>query len=198
MDHMTDRTISWELIERARQGDQSAFAGLFRQYQARLAVFVHFHMGTLLRGRYEVEDVLQEIFLQAFRDLPDFVYRSPGSFARWLFQIARHTLQDMARYQDRHKRRASEECSCQSPSFWGREEPLDRNSPSRIFLQRERVEHLLRGLEALPEKERDLILSAKVEGLSLQQISEQTGEDKCLISLHLHRALRKLNRQVVG
>ncbi|MGH9672048.1 MAG: sigma factor [Bryobacteraceae bacterium] len=58
------------------------------------------------RALPEIDDLLQEIFLIASRDLDRFEYRAPGSFFRWLSRIGDHVIADAARYGSREKRRA--------------------------------------------------------------------------------------------
>jgi RNA polymerase sigma-70 factor (ECF subfamily) len=190
---MTTVTQSLEIVERAKKGDQDAFFWLFQKHQSRLAVFIRYQMSDALRRRYEIDDVLQELFLRAFRDLPHFKYQGAGSFLRWLFQIARHTLQDLARHEDRKKRKVEQEAL--SPSAASRPivtEPAHSQTPSRILFQRERLAQLLKSLDALAEADRELILLAKVEGLAIGEMSQLLGKDKIQISLSLHRALQRL------
>src|SRR5436309_2148220 len=80
----------------------------FQKYQRRLAVLVYYKMSTELRGAMEVDDILQEVFLAAARDMKQFTYQSPGSLMGWLSRIADHVIVDAARYQNRGKRRAEE------------------------------------------------------------------------------------------
>src|SRR5258708_1932227 len=101
---MDQRTTSYELIERFRAGDQQAFAALYARYQVRLGVLIHYKMSEALRKRQEVADVLQEVFLRASQNLPNFTYRSPGSFFRWLARITDHVVVDASRREGRLKR----------------------------------------------------------------------------------------------
>jgi RNA polymerase sigma-70 factor (ECF subfamily) len=189
---MTTVTQSLEVVERAKRGDQEAFSWLFQKHQSRLAVFIRYHMSEALRRRYEIDDVLQELFLRAFRDLPHFEYQGAGSFLRWLFQITRHTLQDLARHEDRQKRQAEQETLLRSSASQCGVELAHSQTPSRILFQRERVAQLLKNLDALAEAERELILLAKVEGLTIGEMSQLLGKGKTQISLSLHRALKHL------
>jgi RNA polymerase sigma-70 factor, ECF subfamily len=189
---MTTATQSLEVVERAKRGDQEAFFWLFQKHQSRLAVFIRYQMSEALRSRYEIDDVLQEIFLRAFRDLPQFEYRGAGSFLRWLFQITRHTLQDLARYGDRQKRRGEQEALLRSESSHYSREPAHSQTPSRILFQKERLAQLLKSLDALDEADREIILLAKVEGLTIGEISQRLGKGKPQISLSLHYALQRL------
>jgi RNA polymerase sigma-70 factor (ECF subfamily) len=189
---MTPVTQSLEIVERARKGDQDAFFWLFQKHQSRLAVFIRYQMSDALRRRYEIDDVLQELFLRAFRDLPAFEYQGSGSFLRWLFQIARHTLQDLARHEDRQKRKVEQEALSRSADSQRIMEPAHSQTPSRILFQRERLAQLLKNLDALTKADRELILLAKVEGLTIGEMSQLLGKDKAQISLSLHRALQRL------
>jgi RNA polymerase sigma-70 factor, ECF subfamily len=191
---MTDVTQSLEVIERARHGDQEAFSWLFRKHQSRLAVFIRYQMSAALRRRYEIDDVLQELFLRAFRDLPHFEYKGAGSFLRWLFQIARHTLQDLARHEDRQKRQA--EIKALSPSVVSRfgVELAHSRTPSRILFERERLAQLINSLDALSEFDREIIMLAKVEGLTIGEISQRLGKSNIQTSVNLYRALQRLHK----
>jgi len=59
-------TSSFDLVERARRGDQQAFTRLFEKYRKRLAVLIHYRMSAELRAAMEVDDLLQETLLRAF------------------------------------------------------------------------------------------------------------------------------------
>jgi RNA polymerase sigma-70 factor, ECF subfamily len=193
---MATETESLEVVDRAKHGDQEAFFWLFQKHHSRLAVFIRYQMGDALRRRYEIDDVLQELFLRAFRDLPHFNYQGSGSFLRWLFQIARHTLQDLARFQDRQKRQSDEEVISDSRLSNQLAGPVYSQTPSRILFQRERLARLLIHLDALSEMDRELILLAKVEELTIEEITRRLGKTKPQVSLGLHRALQRLRQTV--
>src|SRR6185436_4743480 len=110
----------------------------------------------------EVEDIVQETYLRAFRGRDQFTYQSPGSFLRWLSSIADHVIVDRARYQNRD-RRAGDEVAFRSASNPAGPEPADTKTPSRLFAQQEAVERLLDRLTALPDDYRQAILMAKIE-----------------------------------
>jgi RNA polymerase sigma-70 factor (ECF subfamily) len=194
---MEEPTSSFGLLERCRQGDSAAFSLLFRKYQGRLAVLIHYKLGEQQRRSGEVDDVLQETFLTAFRDLRSFDYRSPGCFMGWLAKIADHTVIDAARRQQRAKRRATEIVPLRSASNPQGPEPTDWQTPSRILSEQEALERLLDTLNALPDQYREVILAAKVEGLSTAEIAERLGKSREAVSLLLHRAVRRLRQLTV-
>ena len=112
---MEPPTSTFGLLERARNGDREALSRAFEKYRRRLAVLIHFKLGPRARSFAEVEDLVQETCLRAFRDIDRFTYQSPGSFLRWLSAIADHVIVDRVRYQ-RRERRAGEEVPFRSPS----------------------------------------------------------------------------------
>lgn len=187
---MESPTSTFTLLEQARAGDREALSRAFEKHQKRLAVLVHFKLNPQTRTFSDVEDVVQETFLRAFRDLDRFQYQSPGSFLRWLSSIADHVIVDRVRYQNR-ERRAGENVPFRSASNPCGPEPRDSKTPSRLFAQQEAVERLLDRLGALPEDYRQAILMAKIEGLSTVEMAERLGKSREAVALLVYRAVKR-------
>jgi RNA polymerase sigma-70 factor (ECF subfamily) len=79
---MRDDAREARLIERARSGDREAFERLMEAHLERVWGLVW----RVLRHREDTEDVVQEVFLTAWRSLPGF--RGDASLATWLGRIA--------------------------------------------------------------------------------------------------------------
>ena len=189
---MNTQTSTCDLVDRFKRGDQEAFSMLFGKYRRRLAVLVHYKMSAELRGKLEVDDVLQEVFLSAAQGLSRFTYQTPGSFMAWLSGIADHAIADAARHENRKKRRPKELLPFKSESNPNGAEPVDPRTPSQVFAQKESIENLLLKLDALPAEYRDVILMTKFEGLSTGEVSERLGKPRESVALILHRALKRL------
>jgi RNA polymerase sigma-70 factor, ECF subfamily len=190
---MGSPTTSFDLIERIRKGDRDAFSLLFGRYSSRLAVWAHYRMSSELRQWVEVEDILQETLLRAFREFDHFAYQGPGSFMGWLARIAEHVVVDTARHHGRARRHAElvrfrSESNPQGP------EPLDSETPSRLFGERERLQQLIRSLDALPENYRRAIVLSRIEGLTTQELADRLGKSRESAALLLHRALKALRQ----
>jgi RNA polymerase sigma-70 factor (subfamily 1) len=188
---MPAKTSNFGLIDRAKEGDQEAFSLLFEKHRRRLAVLIHYKFGPEMRDGVEVDDVLQETFLKAFRDIGSFTYRAPGSFMRWLSRIADHTVTDLARYRARQRRGPGEYVRLRSESNPKGPEPADSRTPSRVLTESEAVLALMKRLDALPEDYRQAILLAKVEGLSTAEMAERLGKSREAVALLLHRAIQR-------
>lgn len=185
-------TSTFDLIKRFREGDQAAVNQLFTKYRPRLAVLVRYKLSERLRQSVEVDDILQDVFLDASKDIGSFVYRSPGSFMKWLSRIADHVIVDEARSEARQKRHAAEMVRFRSASNPGGPEPADSTTPSRILMQKESADRLLARLDALPPDYRNVILMAKVEGLSSAEMAKRLGRRREAVAVLLHRALQRL------
>lgn len=188
---MPAHTTTFDLIERIRRGEREAFTPLFERYKSRLATSIRYRLGSRLAGLVEIEDVLQETLIRAYRELDRFEYRSPGSFLRWLFAIAGQVLADTARHHGRAKR-AGENVPLRSESRPAGVEPADTRTPSRLFREKERLERLFARLDSLAPQYREVILLARVEGLSTVETAERIGKSRQATALLLHRALKQL------
>jgi RNA polymerase sigma-70 factor, ECF subfamily len=187
---MESPTSTFTLLDKARTGDRESLSALFEKYQRRLGVLIYYKLKAKAFPFSEVEDILQETYLRAFRDLDGFSYQSPGSFLRWLSSIADHTIIDRLRYYSR-ERRAGEEVPFRSASNPFGPEPADTKTPSRLFGQQQDVERLLARLDALPEDYRQAILLAKVEGLSTGEMAERLGKSREAVALLVYRAVKR-------
>jgi RNA polymerase sigma-70 factor (ECF subfamily) len=192
----TTATSSLGLIERIRQGERAAFTPLFEMYRSRLAVLIHCRLSTQLRAQVEVDDLLQETFMRAFRQLDQFAYRGPGSFMHWLSRISEHVIIDAARYQNRDKRRAQERVPLRSESNPDGVDPADSKTPSRLLARNESLQRLLQRLDELPEQYREVILLTKMEGLTTEEVAGKLGRSRAAVALLLHRALKQLRQNM--
>jgi RNA polymerase sigma-70 factor (ECF subfamily) len=189
---MPPHTTSFGAVESVKGGDYDAFAALFAKYRRRLAVLLRYKAGPELRSTVEIDDLMQETFLRAFRDIQHFTYESPGSFWNWLSSIAGHVVMDAARFDGRQKRQAADVVRFRSASNPNGPDPVDAKTPSLLLSEKEAVGTLFERLDALPEDYRQAILLAKVEGLSTAEVAARMGKSREGAALLLHRALKRL------
>jgi RNA polymerase sigma-70 factor, ECF subfamily len=187
---MEQVTSTYDLLARIEQGDEYAFTALFEKYQKRLALLIYYKQSPDMRRLSDAEDVLQETFLEAFRDIERFRYEKPGGFLSWLSRIADHVIADAARFHGRQKRRA-ELVRFRSVGTPDGPEPVDSATPSRLLAEKESLQALIQKLDGLPEDYRRAILLAKVEGLSNAEMAEQLGRSREAAALLLHRAIKR-------
>src|SRR5947209_6950777 len=90
-DELAALTAAWN-------GDQASFAELYNRYRKRLKTMVKLRMDRRLAGRVDVDDVLQEAFLEAFRKLPSYRENRQIPLFLWLRLIVGEKLVDLHRH----------------------------------------------------------------------------------------------------
>ena len=187
---MDSPTSTFALIEKVKAGDDQALSLAFEKCRRRLAVLIYFKLSPRARRLTEVDDLVQETLLRAFKSIDRFSYQTSGSLLRWLSSIADHVIIDQLRYHDR-ERRAGEEVRFRSPSNPHGPEPVDSKTPSRLLAQQEAMENLLARLNELPEDYREVILMAKIEGISTAEMAERLGKSRDAVALLVYRAVKR-------
>src|SRR5436305_2178545 len=85
------------LLEQARAGDGPALGQLFELYRRYLTLLARVQIGQRLQGKVDAADLVQESFLDAHRNFPQFRGTTEGQLANWLRQILAAKLADMMR-----------------------------------------------------------------------------------------------------
>ena len=160
----------------------SAQAGHEGDYRAALALMAtrlrRFFLQRLSNHRDEVEDLLQETLLGIHLQRGTYDPHYPVS--AWAFAIARHKLVDMWRRRGRKER-----LNDSIDDFTEDELPYSEDTgPAKRDL------HVL--LKSLPEAQQQAIVLTKIEGLSIEEASEQTGVSVSALKVQVHRGLKKL------
>lgn len=172
-----------ELIRRAREGDQDAFAMLVMIHADRV-------YGALRRfglSPDEADEVAQEVFVRAWRGLARFEERS--QFSTWLYRIA---------FNEAHRRLSRRPAPRAEPDpDRGRDliESLPESpelGPDAQTLDREFERTLERALEQLPPEWRAAVVLRDIEGLSTHDAAEIVGVREAAFKSRLHRGRMRL------
>jgi RNA polymerase sigma-70 factor (ECF subfamily) len=160
-----------KLVRSALGGDSTAFSRLYERYGR----VVH---GLLLArvARDEVEDLVQDVFLTAWRRLPDL--RDPAAFGGWIVMIARNRATDF------HRRTAD---------FV--ELPDNLESPGTASGEAD-ANVALAAIRSLPDAYRETLILRLVEGLSGPEIAERTGLTPGSVRVNLHRGMKLLREKL--
>jgi len=162
---MGDREIDKQLVERAQRGDKRAFDLLVIKYQRKLArMLSHF-----IRDAAEVEDVMQETFIKAYRSLSSF--RGESAFYTWLYRIGINAAKN---FLVAHGRRASTTNGfdiTDAENFEEGSQLRDLNTPESELMSKQIVQTIHQTLQDLPEELRTAISLREIEGLSYEEIA---------------------------
>jgi RNA polymerase sigma-70 factor (ECF subfamily) len=168
-----------DLLEQLQGGVADALAILFdRHYRLVFSVARH-----ILRDSGEAEDLMQEVFLDVYRDADKFD-AARGSVKNWILQYANHRslnrlkyLKRRGHYDERPAYEPADPCQAQGYADW------------QLSIRR--------SLDQLSENERRVIEQACFDGLVLKEIADRTGEPLSNVRNYYYRGLRKL-RVVLG
>jgi RNA polymerase sigma-70 factor (ECF subfamily) len=157
------------LVKAVLDGDRDSFGRLYELY----APMVH---GILLARipRSEVDDLVQDIFLHAFRKLH--TLRDWAAFGPWVAMIARNRAMDFYR-------RTKETV----------EVTEDLRSTD---MQTSRANEILELIRALPEAYRETLILRLVEGMTGPEIAARTGLTPASVRVNLHRGMKQLRKKL--
>jgi RNA polymerase sigma-70 factor (ECF subfamily) len=142
----------------------------------------------LLGWREDVEDVVQEVFLAAFRALPEFRGESSGS--TWLMRIAVNKCRSHVRKRIALLRLLTGARTTRKP---GSGRPADRN-----LVDDERFQCVRRAVCKLPSKYREVIVLRYLEEMAVGEIADVLELTRNAVEVRLSRARRQLKEDLAG
>ena len=166
----------------------------FRDY---LGLLARAQMRSLLRGRVDSSDVVQQTLLEAQRHADQFRGTTSGEQAAWLRQILARQLANLARHHQCDRRDVRRECSLEQAV----EQSSDRleawlvaeqSSPSERAQRNEQLFALASALASLPEAQREAVEMRYLQDLSLNEIATRMGRTPGAVAGLLHRGLDAL------
>lgn len=174
-----------QLASLASSGDDAAFTTLVTRFQP--AVF----RWALIFARDpdEAEDITQEVFVRAYRQLGD--YRSDGPLDAWLYRITRRAALELTRKGKRRARLAL------SPAASPSRDVYTTDPGGRV--DRERAATLIRELFAgLPSRQREIFDLVDLQGLSPTEAAERTGMKAVSVRANLFKARQAIRENLLA
>jgi RNA polymerase sigma-70 factor (ECF subfamily) len=194
------------LVDAAVAGDRLATGRLLLSHAPALSRFIAGRLPPDVAAIAGAEDVLQDTFVAAFRDIRKFQPCDNGSFSGWLTTIAEHQVLctlDRLRAQKRGgQRKLVQPAGGQASSMMNLVEQLSdsgdsRNRPSGQAAKREAVKAVQVGLASLPESQRAAIRLRHLDGKSVAETAAELGRPPGAVRGLLQRA-RKTLRGALG
>jgi RNA polymerase sigma-70 factor, ECF subfamily len=176
-------------VERARSGDSDAFRLLVEQHSRAI-----FRLAFRMTGNEEdAEDVVQETFLRAYKQLNKYEARS--SFSTWLYRIASNYSLDLIRSRKRHEDKR-ERGSAEDERDILQSIPVDSPGPDRLLYGSQISDRVNAALNELSPQERTAFVLRHFEGQSIQEIGEALGTGTNATKHSIFRAVQKLRKSL--
>jgi len=174
-----------ELMRRTQQGDRQAFALLYERYSSAVLSYLYRMLGNV----EDVESIVQEVFLRAFRFAA--TYRYPQKFSTWLFTITRNLAINQGRRKRRSPVKNATELNLEGIEMSGDARRVAAAASDEVEKQEE-IARLLTALDDLPTDQKEVIVLGVFQDLSYAQMEEITGTKAVTLRSRMFHGLRKL------
>tara|TARA_B100000678_G_scaffold291386_1_gene308022 strand:+ start:863 stop:1432 length:570 start_codon:yes stop_codon:yes gene_type:complete len=159
-----------------------AIETLYRRYFSEICANIRASFGS---GPPEPEDAVQTAFAKYAGLAEEHKVRDPRAF---LYIAARNVVLD-------HRRRAKVSAAYTDEQLaFDKELGLEEITPERVVAAKERFDVLIEAMEKLPEKQRQVLILSRIEGLTYREIGAQTGWSAADISRSMATAMKTLAR----
>jgi|WetSurMetagenome_2_1015567.scaffolds.fasta_scaffold544857_1 RNA polymerase sigma-70 factor, ECF subfamily len=176
MADLADRLYERLLVLRCQTGEETAFGEVIERYGPRL----RYYLGRIVERSEQVDDVLQEVWLTAFRTVSRL--RDPEAFNAWLYRIAHNKASLELRKRCREKvagERELAECAAEGGDF-----------------SAEDAEQIHVGLAKLAVEYREVLVLRFLEGMSYDEIAEIIDCPVGTVASRVHYAKCALRREI--
>jgi len=170
------------LVERCRAGEQAAFRELYRQCQGQVASRLAF-----LVPRADVEDVMQDVFVEVFRSIRRFEGRS--SFTTWLYRLVVNVALKSRRRGGKVKPQPVAEVPDQADPAAG---------PDEAAMRQQRLARVEGLLDTLAPKKRAVLVLHDLRGMDAARIAEMTGTNIMTVRTRLFYARHEFEAAAVA
>ncbi|MBQ6465148.1 MAG: sigma-70 family RNA polymerase sigma factor [Oscillospiraceae bacterium] len=172
-------------IRQILNGDVNAFEGLVTAYEKNA-----YNLALRMLGDpQDAEDVTQEAFLKAYQSLSSF--RLDSRFSVWLYRIVSNLCLDQLR---RRQRRPEQSLTVENDEGEEAQQdvPDENFSPEALLERKLTREAVRRGLDALPDEQRQILLLRELEGMSYEEIGQALSLEPGTVKSRIFRARKRL------
>jgi RNA polymerase sigma factor (sigma-70 family) len=176
-----------KLINLALDGDQSAYVRLMKKYKST----INHVLFRVVQDPDEVEDITQEVFINAFKSLKSF--KKEYSFFSWIYKIALNKGIDYLR------KKKIQTLSLDKPieseeSDYRYEVPDSTYEPDKSIIAKERATFIQQAIDKLPAKYRKVIIMRHQEEKDYGEIAKELKLPIGTVKVHIFRARELLNK----
>ena len=196
---MPDSGLDDELVARLRAGEDHAFADLFSRHRGRLKQMLEFRLDRRLRGREDSSDILQQVYIDAHKNISSYLKRPQLSFYVWLRQLTSQRLIDVYRRHMKAERRdVRQEISIDKSNSGVTSASMAIQlaalmpTPSQVAMQAEMIAQIESSLQSMDSLDREILALRHFEELRNSEVAEVLGIKEAAASNRYVRALTRL------
>ncbi len=183
-------------VRAALQREPGALDQLIGEHLGDLRAFVRLQVDPRLRVRESQSDLVQSVCREVLEDLPGFEFRGAGSFRAWLFTAALNKVRQKGEFHRAQKRDVAREARAEAGDDGRSSVGADlyatlcslEPSPSQHAIAHEQALRIEQAMDRLPKDDREMLLLARVVGLTQREIAERMGVTEKAVSHRISRA----------
>lgn len=184
--HGSDADVDRQLVERILARDPDVITDIVRTYKRQ----VYYLALELCRNHDDAEDLTQEVFIRAWKNLDSF--RGESRLSTWLHRITVNMFINMTRAKGYRARKEQEPFD---------EEHMGKSrgselSPERTVSAEQLAEHIDRALTKLSPAQRTAFILRHYHDLSIKEIAEHMNNTEGTVKVLLFRAIRNLQKHL--
>ena len=173
-----------ELVNRFQNGDIEAFNPLVLKYEKKIYNLIY----QQIRDRETAKDISQEVFLKAFKALPNF--KGGSAFYSWIYRIAINSSIDFQRQRNRSRVLTFEELPPDADDVLRMSD--SHPSPEKLLEEKELGKVIRKAVRKLPPGQRRVFNLRHRRELAIKEIAVLLNRSEGTIKAHLHHAHRRL------
>jgi RNA polymerase sigma-70 factor (ECF subfamily) len=172
----TPPSESPQLLQRCQVGEREALGEFYRLYRPEVVRNLYRVLGP---GRGDLEDVLQDVFIEAFRSIARF--RGDAKLSTWLYRVC----VNVALQRLRKRKRLAEVSDDSTPDLTG------DDTPERSLDAHRRLKAVYNILDRLSPKKRVVFILHEIEGREPKEIADIVGAPVLTVRTRLHYARKE-------
>ena len=172
------------------RGDKVAFEMLFTKYQRRVSRLV----SRFVRSDAEVEDIVQESFIKAYRALGSF--RGDSAFYTWLYRIAVNTAKNYLVAASKRPISLTQFEKNDDDDFEEDHFMSDAATPESELITKQIAETVNKTMNELPADLREAIMLREIEGMSYEDIADSMGCPIGTVRSRIFRAREAISQKI--
>lgn len=173
-----------ELIERFKDGDETAFEELLQRYDKKVLATAY----KYVRSKDLAKDIYQETFIRVYKGLHRFEYRS--QFNTWLYRIVVNTCLSFAKKEQRHE--YAPLSGDDDDGFLNTLPDEASPDPSLSGIDKERKVAIHAAVKKLPDQQRMVFVLRHYQGYKMKEIAAMMNIKEGTIKRYLFHAVQKL------
>jgi RNA polymerase sigma-70 factor (ECF subfamily) len=175
-----EKNLEENLLERLKNRDACAFQELIDLHDHSLRTMV----GRLMAFDLEMEDVIQNTWMQVWKHLPSF--RNQCSIKTWITRIAITQSRNQQRSVRRWVRRLQDRWNLDSQAGIDSVRPENQEDP--------RWDAIHEAMQRLHYRDREILVLVFLQGNTIQELADALDEKKNTLEVRLHRAKKHLKK----